>query len=267
VDILRRELFFGSEGLPFDLVSAPSRFQELSFWRSPDFWFGQAGLLNLRKRFKIILLLLLCSLIALFAGPSSALLMLPQDFTDWPGGGATFFMIGTDDTLWPNQLLTGPSFCNASTDDSELQSLENRNCLSSSSLPLSQTLQGWQFGNDYYAVDVTDGPVHRQINIIVPSLGNDTDTWAITVHMASCVYSVLLTGLWHSLAIFEAPMAQGLGSYAKYRYRSFLGTTATIQSQVPVVRANCEVDSSISSFLEVSQPLVCSLSPNPTGST
>jgi len=90
VDILRRELLLGSEGLPFGLVSAPSRFQELSFWRSSDFWFGQARLPNLPKRFKIILLLLVCSLIALFAGPSSALLMLPQEFTDWPGGGATF---------------------------------------------------------------------------------------------------------------------------------------------------------------------------------
>jgi len=118
-----------------------------------------------------------------------------------------------------------------------------------------------------YTIDVTEGLVHRQINIIVPPLGNDTDTLAITAHMASCVYSDLLTDMWHNLAIFEAPMAQGLGSYAKYRDRSFLETTATIQSQVPVVRVNCEVDSSMSSFSEASQPLVCSSSPNPTGST
>lgn len=250
---------FSPGGLPLGLISATARFQEATYWLSPELWFGQSGIKGFGRRIAIVLLLLTCTLIALISGPSAALLMMPQDFSTWPGGAAKFPLIGSRDTLWPSELLSAWSVCNNSSILDETQAktkLETDSCSTSTGLLIAQTLQGSKLDNQYYRVEITDGLVRREVSVILPALSVDNESWAITVHLASCVYSQLLSWTWHYEAIESAPGTTGLGSFSKYRYRVKDRTVASIRSRVPITRVSCYVDDSLTSFNEISAPVV-----------
>src|SRR5271155_795712 len=60
---------------------------------------------SLQLRFQLFGFLFIAGVIAATAGPSSAILMIPQNRT-WPTGSINFYLNGTVDQLWPS-ILTG----------------------------------------------------------------------------------------------------------------------------------------------------------------
>lgn len=237
LNLLRRELLTESEGLPFGFVLAPFQFQDLTYWLSPDFWYSQYALGRRAKWYKIVLLLATSTTIAIFAGPSSALLMLPQTFTHWPGGGAHFTMAGGQNSLWPDRLEEFPRWCALTSPNSTAEEAE-KSCSTGNFEIIAQTLRGWQQQQTLFNIDITDGLVRRHMNVVFPDFGKG-DTWAIAPHLATCLYSEILTSMWHQEIFGASEASNEMQPFSKYRYRKYTGTTATIQAQIPIVRVNC----------------------------
>lgn len=204
-------------------------------------WIGRKGINGFTKRCLFTLLLFACTLLALFSGPSAAVLMLPRWTTIWPGGGATFHLLGNNNTLWPEELSTNTSPILDDYRGSPPRNLGHSNdtCLPSSTAAIAQSLQGQLFENEYYDIDVTDGLVHRKITVVLPGLTGEWETWATTPLLAPCIVSRLLSETWRFQAVFAQETYRVLGKYNNYKWRERGSTTVVIETQIPVVRASC----------------------------
>ncbi|KAL8658345.1 MAG: hypothetical protein Q9202_007581 [Teloschistes flavicans] len=105
--LLRHELIRG-DGLPLGLLTAGFEFTKLSYFWSPE-WLGPLrntleNPIRLRKLALISFLVTVGALAAL-AGPSCAVLLIPQ-FQDWPAGGRTLSVNGSQDEIWPAIVST-----------------------------------------------------------------------------------------------------------------------------------------------------------------
>lgn len=116
--LLRYELVYGN-GLPLGLLAAGFDFAKLSWLWSPEFvaclWKPDRGPGKLRRA-AIVLYLIIATALAALAGPSCAVLLIPQS-QEWAAGGTDFYLNGTADELWPTTLsaLSGSlgEFCNS----------------------------------------------------------------------------------------------------------------------------------------------------------
>ncbi|KAI4196667.1 MAG: hypothetical protein LQ350_006420 [Teloschistes chrysophthalmus] len=108
--LLRHDLIFG-DGLPLGLLAAGFEFTKLSYFWSPE-WLGSlrgtAGNPMRLRNLALILFLVTVGALAALAGPSCAVLLIPQS-QDWPAGGRTLSVNGSQDELWPTTLSTNHS--------------------------------------------------------------------------------------------------------------------------------------------------------------
>ena len=128
IDILSIQLLSGPNGLPLGLLSSKQAFTEVQYLLSPEFRFGLGGYpwrKRWRARLAFGLFIIISFIISILAGPSVAVLVIPSVRTDYPGRGASLWVWGDDNSLWPSRLTnahTGPSECalpNVTTLDSE----------------------------------------------------------------------------------------------------------------------------------------------------
>lgn len=105
-------------GLPFGAIAAGSRFKEIDYLWSPEFW-GVASA-NWRKRDKtaLTLLIITCAALVLSANPSSAVLIRPR-LDMWPAGGTDFWINLRPDELYSTNASSSqvPTHCNITTGD------------------------------------------------------------------------------------------------------------------------------------------------------
>ena len=117
--LLRDELLYG-DGIPLGLLGAGIDFTKLSFFWSPEILGSVRSLFKGRRKYRKIqlgLFLILAGALALLAGPSCAVLLVPQ-IQDWPAGGTSLFLNGTKDEFWPVEITANPSLnstCSSST--------------------------------------------------------------------------------------------------------------------------------------------------------
>lgn len=249
---------FGADGLPLGLLSAPSRFQEISFWFSPDLWVGRRGIKSLRKNCGILLILFTCTMLALFSGPSSAVLMIPQWTSNWHGGGAVFHMIRDSQTLWPDELTIAME-CSSEPYQDNLQAISgliNNTCPSSSTAAIAQALQGSDFDYGKYEIDFTDGLVRRKTSVVGPRETRNIETWATTPMLAPCIVSRLLSDVWVYTAIQSSMTDHAFSSYRNYKYRDRQQSRVTMVSQVPIVRTSCFMHEFGRDFVEPIESMV-----------
>jgi hypothetical protein len=111
---IRHELLFG-EGLPLGLLGSGLAFNHVEYFISQEFRgslrYVAAG--SKTRKIALIALILVAGVVAALAGPASATLLVPKS-QDWSAGGTPFYLNGTDDQFWPDDL---------SEDISELQAL------------------------------------------------------------------------------------------------------------------------------------------------
>jgi len=244
MDFLRRELLSSSTGLPLGILTAPTRFVEVSFLTSPDFRWGIQGLPK-RKRFLLALFIIVCSLLALLAGPSSALLLFPQTYSDWPAGGATFSMVGTNDSMWPLQLdadSIGGANCQSPSESLvQMEMLNMTSCIWSGYSEILQFFQSSHFTTSYQTLLVRDGLVNRNV-----LLHWAADTMAFGPHVPTCLYAKSLAEIWY-IAMINAPSTKTgtLKKFSNLRYRQIGGSTSSMKSQSPAVRTTCFVNTSV----------------------
>ena len=117
--LIRDELLHG-DGVPIGLVGAGINFTKLSYFWSPEMTGSLRSLFRGNRKYRKVqlgLFLLLAGLLALFAGPSCAVLLLPRK-DEWPAGGTNIYLNGSKADFWPEQV-TGSStldeFCKDST--------------------------------------------------------------------------------------------------------------------------------------------------------
>jgi hypothetical protein len=116
---LRKELAFG-DGIPFGALFSSNQFQSINILWSLEFW-GAIYYQWPRKTKKgfIITLILLCSILGLSVGPSTANLMKPRlDY--WPAGGTPFWVNASNDTLFPAKISNAPGQSHCAVDSGDL---------------------------------------------------------------------------------------------------------------------------------------------------
>ncbi|KAF4627139.1 hypothetical protein G7Y89_g11023 [Cudoniella acicularis] len=156
------------------------------------------------------------------------------------GETAQFGILGAEKLLYRNcdsQFIGGTHCQSPSTNDLDLQFLNESSCIWSGYSSVLQLIQSLHYLDTAPILTIQDGRVLRQM--ILRGVGG----WAYAVHVATCVYSNVLASIWYN-AIFDASTAQGLQKFSTLWSRERGGNTETIASQIPVVRTNCFVNSS-----------------------
>ena len=242
MDILRHQLLFGREGLPLGILASKQQFTELEYLISPEFRFGLAGFARRRKRLKFGLFILACSLISLFAGPSAALLLIPPLHSDWPAGGASFWLAGDDDSLWPSKLTassTGEPDCGyPSMETLSTEALNYSGCIWAGYSSLAESFKQKHFDNEFDLI-IDDGVLKR--DFVIRPKGEVAETWVLAIHMAVGVLSKNVAGAW-----YQALQGISVSSWHHtLRYRTRNETLGSVQSWVPAVRTDCAKTSSL----------------------
>lgn len=236
MDLLRHQLIFGGEGLPLGLLASKHQFTELQYLVSPEFRFGVTGFAQRRKRVLFGVLIVASSLISLFAGPSAALLLLPTQRSDWPAGGASAWLSGDDELLWPS-ALTASSVGGANCNNPDMNAISSVNlntsaCIWAGQSSLAEAFRQRHFDNEIDLV-VDDGVLRRAF--VIRSKGEVAETWVLGIHMAVGVLSKNVASAWYE-ALKWLPASNW---HHTLRYRIFNETTISAQSWAPAVRSRC----------------------------
>ena len=177
----------------------------------------------------------------MFAGPSSALLMIPNIEPTWPAGGADFWLIGNDSLLWPSKLdsssVGGLPCLNPAAEMLSDGALNSSGCIWYSTSTLAQAFQAWHF-NIFSNLTIIETTYKRTVGCI-SSNNNFPDTWAISTNAAIGLLSDKLVDFWQE-AIGHAPITRKrTSSYHNFFYRIPEGTIVRVQTKLPAVRTRC----------------------------
>lgn len=247
MDMLRYQLLLSSSGLPLGILAAKTLFVDTTYLFSPEFRFGISGIDRWLRRWLLCVFIAVCSLLALLVGPSLALLLSPQIYHTWPAGGATFHLVGTNESIWPSQLdarSIGGDHCRSpNATDLSLQLLNSSSCIWSGYASIAQWFQSQHQATNLGTIHIQDGVVERDISLHFYPLG----VAAYGIIMAPCLYAEVLSAVWRA-AIFNAKSAQPrtLKKSANLRYRAKGGSTSSMNSTLPVVRTTCFTNNSVS---------------------
>lgn len=268
MDIVRHQLLLGPKGLPLGILASKQRFTEMEYLISPEFRFGLAGFAHRRERLLFGLFILTSSLISLFAGPSAALLLIPIQRSNWPAGGASFWLAGDDNSLWPSKL-TASSIGEAECEYPNMQSLNTEalnssGCIWAGYSSLAEAFKQRNLDSDIDLI-VDDGVLKR--DFVIRSSPEVAETWVLAVHMAVGVLSKNAAEAWYDAlkGISRSSWHQTL------RYRIHNQTVGSVQSWVPAVRTSCDAThpifyNSSALQLEVRSPYLDPLSSSDGGS-
>ena len=105
-DLIRIELLNGN-GVPLGLIGSGFSFKEISWFWSPDFWCSVGYHTQWHRKICLLMTLVLAGLLAVMAGPATAVLVIPRSRV-WPAGGSSFFLQGSEAELWPAYLNYTP---------------------------------------------------------------------------------------------------------------------------------------------------------------
>lgn len=214
---VRHELLFG-DGLPLGLIGSGLAFNNFGFYFTKEFYGALKYLAFQRSRWRkisFVVLLVVCGLTSLLAGPASAVLLVPKAQA-YPAGGTEFYLDGSMEDFWPQDLSNISelqTFCSSSTSTSlgicpaggfvslqqQWASLNYSNFIEQNIPDYAKLLSGSRF---YW-------PVHSRASQIPPlyAVGNPRQdrpdlttpepyTWLVQAHAASAVTLQRLTTDW-----------------------------------------------------------------------
>lgn len=234
---------FGQDGLPLGLVTAKQQFTEIKYLLSPEFRFGLAGFSKRRKRLFFGILILTSSLISIFAGPSAALLLIPTQRTEWPAGGASFWLLGDEDSLWPSRLtassIGGPHCESPDIETMNKELLNYSGCIWAGHSLLAEAFKQRHLDDEFDLI-VDDGVLKR--DFVIRPKGEVVETWALASHMAVGVLAKSVAQAWYQ-TLREIPPSSW---YHTLSFRVHNQTKGTVTSWVPAVRTSCGVLADVS---------------------
>ena len=226
------------DGLPLGLLFLKQQFLEAQFLISSEFRFGLAGLTRWWKRWLLGLFIVVATLISLFAGPSAATLMIPILKYDWPAGGASFWLLGDEESLWPSTLTEssiGGEHCRSPDLNTITQSRDWNlsGCIWTSSAQLAASYQQSHLrGIESYNFD--DGVLTR----VAETRANayEYEQWFAIPHLVVGLVAKAIGEAW-----YESILLAGSGKYRTLKYRAKNETTDFVKSWIPATRTQCEI--------------------------
>lgn len=179
---IRWALIYGTEnksatGIPFGVVFAGLGFNSISFLWSLELWgFIYQRWYGGRKKWQLLVLIVICCLLGASLGPSTAILMIPR-LGDWPAGGTSFFVSASPQALYPTLVTSdsSPSHCILETG--------NASC------PHGD----WKVLNDYYFQ-------------MIPRLVNGWDTLPETSYVSSRFSMRTLMTFSRDISLYKHPI-------------------------------------------------------------
>lgn len=232
------------DGIPLGLLSSPFRFSEIAYFWSPPFLFGTMSISGW-PRAALALLVLACGFLAAVIGPSTALLIIPYTENNWPAGGTDFWLVGIDDTLWPDRLNAshaGGDIC-LNPNETELMAapLYMSSCSWAGYMQITEMLKNRHF--DWQAnITFNDGVIKRQFT--KHQAGADItmrDGFVLGTHVPTARISRLIADEW-VLACNNASSTKRPGSNSNLRNATDGLGTAVVDSWLPVTRVTCWLD-------------------------
>lgn len=234
-----------SHGIPLGLFSSPFRFSEIAYFWSPPFLFGTMSVPGWPRKAALTLPVLACGFLAAVIGPSTALLIVPYTENKWPAGGTDFWLVGTDDTLWPDRLNAshaGGDIC-LNPNETELMTapLYMSSCSWAGYTQIAEGLKNRHF--DWQAnITFNDGVIKRQFT--KHQAGADItvrDPFVLGVHVPTARVSRLIADEW-VLACNNASSTKKSGSNRNLKNATDGLGMAVVDSWLPVSRVTCWLD-------------------------
>lgn len=194
------------------------------------------------RKVAMTLLVLACGFLAAVVGPSTALLIVPSIENSWPAGGTDFWLVGTDDTLWPDRLNVshaGGDDC-LYPNDTQITTapLYMSSCSWAGYTQLAEGLKNRHF--DWQSnITFNDGVIKRQFTR--HQSGADlsvADTWVLGTHVPTARISRLIADEW-VLACKNASSTKRYGSNRNLKNATQGLGTAVVDSWLPVSRVTC----------------------------
>jgi len=211
---VRHELLFG-DGLPLGLIGSGLSFSNFEFFFRKEFYGALKYLAyhgNKARKMAFVALLIVSGFVAVLAGPASAVLLVPKSQT-YPAGGTNFYLNGSPEQFWPDDLSAGTS---------ELQQYcTSENSTSHGICPAGGFFSLWDRWNTVnytnfalnvpsYAKDLSGSrfywPIHSPTSQIpsLYALGNPRPdnqalqpyTWLVQTHASSAVLLQRITRDW-----------------------------------------------------------------------
>ena len=101
---VRYELLLG-DGIPFGALFSGLQMSQASFLWSMEFWGALSSKnVSLKSRLRLLSILTASIFLAIVAGPSSAVLLIPRlDY--WPAGSTNIWVNETYESLWPSRSV------------------------------------------------------------------------------------------------------------------------------------------------------------------
>ena len=102
---VRHELI-SDNGLPLGALVSGLQISQFAYLWSIEFWGTlRSKTYPISRKLKLLIVILTCFTVAILAGPSSAVLLIPRlDF--WPAGSTDIWINATPDDLYPHLLAT-----------------------------------------------------------------------------------------------------------------------------------------------------------------
>ena len=258
-DLTRTELLSGN-GVPLGLIGSGFSFKDISWFWSPDFWCSLGYQTQWHRKTFLLMTLVLAGLLAVMAGPATAVLVIPRSRI-WPAGGTSFFLQGSDAELWPTYLNYTPDqdspLCQGSNamrygicPSGGYYAFLSHNRQVNISKFMDEPEYDWTYGDIPCDIEINDPtsqiPRIRTLGDIRSEgrLGKRT-TFFTQPQIASLVFLKQLTADWWD-ATQKISWSKPRDS-SRYHYAKNLQTT--VQTQNPQVHVECSTAQNVSTGL------------------
>ncbi|KAH7184831.1 uncharacterized protein B0J16DRAFT_398325, partial [Fusarium flagelliforme] len=227
--VLRSELVFGP-GLPLGLLGAGFNF----FW-SQEFWGSTQYEEAMLRKASIFGLLIISGILAVLAGPTTAVLMIPREI-EWKAGGANFYLNGTKEEMWPNFLDVPTVNC------SGYSWLNNSRCLANGYQSIHQTFinRRGRSQEGRVALQISDGDLYKTVHARVrESTTYIVETWACTAHVPTAILHAASVSLWVAALNYLVSIASPIMHPNPKLLRYASSRTASVKTELPAARVFC----------------------------
>lgn len=252
------------DGVPFGFLCASFSFSEISYFWSSEFWGALDGGISLASKASMAAILLSSGLIAAFAGPSVAVLLIPRQ-QDWNAGGTEFYLSAREAHLFPSNLSISDLPAECSGPDATDYAI----CPSGGFSPLSLYTSSLQtIRNDENLIPVPKSSsgqwgsygLFQQQVVSVPSIHSGTQpfptssisgsirgivcqTEAVAPFVPILLHSSHISNDWESIAA-TAQFSVDKPSLAEYRWRN--SKIVSTPGKIPAVRTLCSAAQNLS---------------------